>query len=92
MVRISLKLEHIYKVLKILWIDKNLIQKKILKKYQSIFWMTLQDLARQWFTSAKFTSYDEMKKKFTQEYSEYGKTPYEWLKSWTKTEILTRYR
>ena len=46
--------------------------------------MTLRDLARQWFTSAKFASYDEMKKKFTQEYSEYGKTPREWLKSWTE--------
>ena len=46
--------------------------------------MTLHDLARQWFTSAKSTSYDEMKKKFTQEYSEYGKTPCEWLKSWTE--------
>ena len=46
--------------------------------------MTLHDLARQWFTSANFTSYDEMKKKFTQEYSEYGKTPCEWLKSWTE--------
>ena len=46
--------------------------------------MTLCDLARQWFTSTKFASYDEMKKKFTQEYSEYGKTPREWLKSWTE--------
>ena len=40
--------------------------------------MTLHDLARQWFTSKKFASYDEMKKIFTQEYSEYGKTPCEW--------------
>ena len=46
--------------------------------------MTLCDLARQWFTLTKFASYDEMKKKFTQEYSEYGKTPHEWLKSWTE--------
>ena len=46
--------------------------------------MTLHDLARQWFTSAKFTYYDEMKKKFTQEYSRYGKTPCECLKSWTE--------
>ena len=46
--------------------------------------MTLCDLARQWFTSTKFASYDEMKKKFTQEYSEYGKTLHEWLKSWTE--------
>ena len=46
--------------------------------------MTLRDLARQWFTSTKFASYDEMKKKFTQEYSEYGKNPCEWLKSWTE--------
>ena len=46
--------------------------------------MTLHDLARQWFTSTKFASYDEMKKKFTQEYSEYGKTLHEWLKSWTE--------
>ena len=46
--------------------------------------MTLHDLARQWFTSTKFASYDEMKKMFTQEYSEYGKTPREWLKSWTE--------
>ena len=46
--------------------------------------MTLCDLARQWFTSTKFASYDELKNKFTQEYSEYGKTPREWLKSWTE--------
>ena len=46
--------------------------------------MTLCDLARQWFTSTKFTSYDDIKKRFTQEYSEYGKTPCEWLKSWTE--------
>ena len=46
--------------------------------------MPLHDLARQWFTSTKFASYDELKKKFTQEYSEYGKTPREWLKSWTE--------
>ena len=46
--------------------------------------MTLCDLARQWFTLTKFASYDEMKKKFTQEYSEYGKTLHEWLKSWTE--------
>ena len=26
------------------------------------------------YTSTKFASYDEMKKNFTQEYSEYGKT------------------
>ena len=46
--------------------------------------MTLHDLAGQWFTSTKFPSYDERKKKFTQEYTEYGKTPSEWLKSWTE--------
>ena len=46
--------------------------------------MTLCDLARQCFTSTKFTSCDEMKKKFTQEYIKYGKTPCEWLKSWTE--------
>ena len=46
--------------------------------------MTLCDLARQWFTSTNFASYDEMKKKFTEEYSEYGKTPREWLKSLTE--------
>ena len=46
--------------------------------------MTLHNLARQWFTSTKFTSYGDMKKRFTQEYSEYGKTPHEWLKSWTE--------
>ena len=39
--------------------------------------MTLHDLARQWFTSTKFTSYNDMKKRFTQKYSEYGKTPCE---------------
>ena len=48
--------------------------------------MTLRDLAGQWF------GYDEMKKKFTQEYSEYGKTPCEWLKSWTELKIPTRHR
>ena len=49
--------------------------------------MTLRDLARQWFTTTKFTSYDDLKKKFTQEYSEYGKTPREWLKSWTELKF-----
>ena len=49
--------------------------------------MTLCDLARQWFTSTKFTSYDDMKKRFTPEYSEYGKTPCEWLKSWTELKF-----
>ena len=43
---------------------------------------------RQWFNSTKFTSYDDMKKKFTQEYSEYAKTPHEWLKS--RTELKYR--
>ena len=56
---------------------------KDFKEIQEYFLMTLRDLARQWFTSTKF-AYDEMKKKFTQEYSEYGKTPREWLKSWTE--------
>ena len=63
---------------------QKLDPEKDFKKIQEYFLMTLCDLARQWFTSKIFTSYDEMKKKFTQEYSEYGKTPYEWLKSWTE--------
>ena len=49
--------------------------------------MTLCNLARQWFTSTKFTSYNDMKKRFTQEYSEYGKTPLEWLKAWTELKF-----
>ena len=57
---------------------------KDFKEIQEYFLMTLHDLARQWFTSTKFASYDELKKKFTQEYSEYGKTPCDWLKSWTE--------
>ena len=64
--------------------DRNLIQKKIFKEIQEYFLVTLCDLARQWFTSSKFTSYDEMKKEFIQEYREFGKTPCEWLKSWTE--------
>ena len=63
---------------------QKLDPEKDFKEIQEYFLMTLHDLARQWFTSTKFTSYDEMKKKFTQEYSEYGKTPCEWLKSWTE--------
>ena len=63
---------------------QKLDPEKDFKEIQEYFLMTLRDLARQWFTSAKFASYDEMKKKFTQEYSEYGKTPHEWLKSWTE--------
>ena len=43
--------------------------------------MTLRDLARQWFSSTTFTSYEDMKTKFTQEFSEYGKTAREWLKA-----------
>ena len=63
---------------------QKLDPEKDFKEIQEYFLMTLRDLARQWFTSTKFTSYDEMKKKFTQEYSEYGKTLHEWLKSWTE--------
>ena len=63
---------------------QKLDTEKDFKEIQKYFLMTLCDLARQWFTSTKFTSYDEMKKKFTQEYSEYCKTPCEWLKSWTE--------
>ena len=48
------------------------------------FLMTLCDLARQWFSSTTFTSYEDMKTKFTQEFSEYGKTAREWLKAWTE--------
>ena len=28
-----------------------------------------------------------MKKRFTQEYSEYGKTPHKWLKEWTELKF-----
>ena len=63
---------------------QKLDPEKDFKEIQEYFLMTLRDLARQWFTSTKFASYDEMKKTFTQEYSEYGKTPCEWLKSWTE--------
>ena len=63
---------------------QKLDPEKDFKEIQEYFLMTLRDLARQWFTSTKLTSYDELKKKFTQEYSEYGKTPLEWLKSWTE--------
>ena len=63
---------------------QKLDPEKDFKEIQEYFLMTLCDLARQWFTSTKFASYDEMKKTFTQEYSEYGKTPHEWLKSWTE--------
>ena len=63
---------------------QKLDPEKDFKGIQVYFLMTLHNLARQWFTSTKFTSYDEMKKKFTQEYSEYGKTPCEWLKFWTE--------
>ena len=49
--------------------------------------MTLYDLARQWFNSTTFTSYDDLKTKFTQEYSEYGKTPREWLKAWDRIKV-----
>ena len=57
---------------------------KEFKEIKEYFLMTLRDLARQWFTSTKFASYEELKKKFTQEYSEYGKIPCEWLESWTE--------
>ena len=49
--------------------------------------MTLCDLARQRFTSSNFVSYDDMKKRFTQEYNEYDKTPYEWMKEWTELKF-----
>ena len=38
-------------------------------------------------TSTKLTSYDDMKKRFTQECSEYGKTPCEWIKAWTELKF-----
>ena len=63
---------------------QKLDSEKDFKEIQEYFLMTLRDLARQWFTSTKFASYDELKKKFTQEYSEYGKTPRDWMKSWTE--------
>ena len=63
---------------------QKLDPEKDFKEIQEYFLMTLRDLARQWFTSTKFASYDELRKKFTQEYSEYGKTPRDWLKSWTE--------
>ena len=63
---------------------QKLDPEKDFKEIQEYFLMTLCDLARQWFTSTKFASYDEIKKKFTQEYSEYGKTLCERLKSWTE--------
>ena len=63
---------------------QKLDPEKEFKEIQEYFLMTLRDLARQWFTSTKFASYDELKKKFTQEYSEYGKTPHDWMKSWTE--------
>ena len=44
--------------------------------------MTLQDLARQWLTSDKFTSIEELKTKFLKEFSSFGKTPHEWLRAW----------
>ena len=76
---------------------QKLDPEKDFKEIQEYFLMTLWNLARQWFTSTKFASYDEMKKKFMQEYSEYGKTPCEWLKSWTElrfqpdTNIIDEY-
>ena len=63
---------------------QKLDSEKDFKEIQEYFLMTLRDLARQWFTSTKFASYDELRKKFAQEYSEYGKTPRDWLKSWTE--------
>ena len=54
---------------------QRLDPEKDFKEIQEYFLMTLHDLARQWFTSTKFSSYDDMKKRFIQEYSEYGKTP-----------------
>ena len=71
---------------------QKLNSEKNFKERQEYFLMTLCDLARQWFTSTKFASYDEMKKTFTQEYSEYGKTPHKWLKSWDRTKIPARHR
>ena len=40
---------------------------KDFKEIQEYFLMTHCYLATQWFTSTKFTSYDDMKKRFTQE-------------------------
>ena len=48
---------------------------KDFKEIQEYFLMALSNLARQLFTSTKSTLYDEIKKRFTQEYSEYGKAP-----------------
>ena len=49
--------------------------------------MTLRNIARQWFTSTKFTPYDDMKTRFTHKYSQYGKTLCEWLKAWTEIKF-----
>ena len=42
---------------------QKLDPEKYFKEIQEYFLMTLCDLARQWLTSTKFTSYDEMKEK-----------------------------
>ena len=66
---------------------QKLDSEKDFKEIQEYFLKRLHDLAKQWFTSTKFTSYNEMKKRFTREYSEYGKTPHEWLKVWTELKF-----
>ena len=40
---------------------QKLDPEKDFKEIQEYFLMTLRDLARQWFTSTKFASYDELK-------------------------------
>ena len=84
MVRISLKLRTHLQSFEDFVDRQKLDPATDFQEIQEYFLMTHQDLARQWFSSTKFTSYDDMRKKFTQEYSEYGKTPCEWLKSWTE--------
>ena len=58
---------------------QKLDPEKNFKEIQEYFLMTLHNLARKWITSTKFVSYNDIKKRFTQEYSEYAKTPSEWL-------------
>ena len=55
------------------------------KEIQEYFLMTIHNLARQWCTSTKFASYDEMKAENSHRNTvSMVKTPHEWLKSWTE--------
>ena len=56
-------------------------------KIKSYFKLTLLDLARDWFERQTFTTADDIKTKFLNDFSPYGKTSHQWLNAWNQLQF-----